>query len=96
MCLFGCIARAEEPTTASLFAESGFDRWAEQGPIQQIPFKLHTLSNGLSLHQRMVAHVELEIAGRELVQRSGDGKLVALVRVTDQQGHDAKDFGIIE
>lgn len=96
VCLFGCIARAEEPTAASLFAESGFDRWAEQGPIQQIPFKLHTLSHGLSLHQRIVAHVEVEIAGRELVERANHGQLVALVRVTDQQGHDARDFGIIE
>ncbi len=81
---------------ASLFAESGFDRWAQQGPIQQIPFKLHTLSHGLSLHQRIVAHVELEIAGRELVQRTSHGRLVALVRVTDPQGHDVRDFGIIE
>ncbi len=89
-------SRAQEITTASLFADSAFNRWATEAPVAQIPWKVRVISAGLSLHQRLVAHLELEIKGRELVKRAEDGRLIALVRVTDAAGRQFRNFGVID
>lgn len=81
---------------AALFKDTGFDVWARQGPNMQIPFKLHVVSHGLALQQRIAAHVEIEVPGRELVARAGHERLIALVKVEDPSGTDVRDFGFID
>src|SRR5689334_776766 len=81
---------------AALFKDTGFDMWAQQGPSTQIPFKLHVVSHGLALQQRITAHVEIEVPGRELVSRAGHERLIALVKVEDPSGFDVRDFGFID
>lgn len=87
---------AQKLTAALLFANSTFDRWAAQGPATQIPWKVHMYSPGLSLHQRLVARVEMEIKGREVVKRAKDGRLIALLRVTDASGRQYRNFSVID
>lgn len=90
------LARAQEASVESMFAEAPFDRWAADGPSTQIPWKVRAFSPGLSLHQRLIAHVEIEIKGRELVQRANHGRLVTLVRITNQDGGQSHDYGLID
>ena len=92
----GTWLRGQETSAAALVADSALDRWAKEAPITQIPWKVRVISAGLSLHQRLVAHLEMEIKGRELVKRAKDGRLIALVRVTDAAGHRYRDFGVID
>lgn len=89
-------AQQEDSATAGVFEAAQFDRFAGEGSREDIRWKIHTLCHGLSVHQRMVAHIELEIPGSELVKRARDGKLAALVQVEDEEGHHYRDFGFIE
>ena len=90
------VVRTQEISTVSLFAESAFDRWTEEAPVMQIPWKVQVRSPGLSQHQRLVAQIEIEIKDRELAKRANDGHLVALVRVTDEAGNQYRNFGVID
>ena len=90
------VVQAQEISTVSLFADSSFDRWTTEEPVMQIPWKVHVSSRGLSQHQRLVAQVEIEIKDKELVKRADDGRLVALVLVTDEAGNRYRDFGVID
>jgi hypothetical protein len=90
------LVRTQEISAGSLFADSSFDRWSAEAPVTQIPWKVQVRSRGLSQHQRLVAEVEIAIKDRELAKRARDGRLVALVRVTDEAGNQYRDFGVID
>jgi hypothetical protein len=98
LCLFSPAAwgQAEAPSTESIFAATPFDRWAAEAPAVQIPWKVRAFSPGLSLHQRLIAHVEIEIKGRELVQRSEHGRMITLLRITSPEGRQSLDYGLID
>lgn len=83
-------------TSAQLFAVAPLAHWLAEGPVAQVPWKIRTYSHGLSLHQRLVEHIEVEVHGRELAKRAGNGKLILLVQVTDAQGHDFRDHGALD
>lgn len=82
--------------TAELFRSANFDRLAGEGRHDDIRWKVHTLVHGLSIQQRMVAHIEIDIPGSELVKRAADGQLIALAQVEDAAGHRYRDFGFID
>src|SRR4029077_3611226 len=44
------------------------------------------------LHQRIAVRVEVDLDGSEMVKRCCDGQAVALVEITDQQGHTYRNF----
>lgn len=90
------LAQSPEPSTESVFAEAPFERWAAEGPVMQIPWKMRAFSPGLSVHQRLIAHVQVEIKGRELVQRANHGRLVTFLRITNREGRQAHDYGLID
>jgi hypothetical protein len=90
------LLQAQEVSTEAMFGDVPFDRWAAKGLATQVPWRVRVLAPGLSVHQRLSAHVEIEIKGRELVQRSNDGRLVTLLRITDAMGHRYHDYGLID
>jgi hypothetical protein len=98
LCLLASFAQAQsqEPSAESVSAETSFDRWSAEQPATQIPWKVRAFSPGLSLHQRLIARVEVEIKGREMVRRANDGSLVILLRITDQEGRRLYENGVID
>lgn len=81
---------------AELFRSANFDRLAAEGRHDGIQWKVRTLVHGLSIQQRMVAHIEIDVPGSELIKRAADGQLIALAQVEDAAGHRYRDFGFID
>ena len=75
-----------------MFAAVPFAQWVKQGAQAPVPWKVRIQSYGLSLHQRLFAHVEVELAGKDLVKRPLGDRFVALVQVSDAAGHPFRDY----
>ena len=86
----------QEPSVEDVFQGAHFDQWAHAGPRQDVHWTVRALSRGLSVHQRMVAHLEIVISGSELAKRAKDGRLVTLVQVEDESGQQSRDYGFID
>jgi hypothetical protein len=88
--------QAEEPTTDSVFADAPFDKWAAQGPREEVPWKVHMSADRLSFHQRLIATIQVEVPGPELLKRIHDENLVLLIQVRNGQGVSSRNFGLLE
>jgi len=77
---------AQELSISDLFKAAQFDRWAGETSHQDIIWKTKTLTHGLSVHQRMVAHLEIDVPLSELSKRTSDETLLMLVQVQDDRG----------
>ncbi len=76
-----------------VFAAVPFDQWVKQGPtMAAVPWKVHIEPYGLSLHQRMRAHVEIELKRRDLMNRQPDERILALLQVADPAGEKFRDY----
>ena len=95
LCGFACapFAHAQAPAIDAAFAAAPFQQWIAQGPKAELPWHSRITAPTLTLHQRMAVRVEVELDGNELVARCCEGKAVALVAITDQQGHTYRNFG---
>jgi hypothetical protein len=87
---------ADEPTTNSVFADAPFDKWVAQGPRQEVPWKVHMSADRLSFHQRLIATIQVEVPGPELLKRSHDEDLVLLIQVRNGEGVSSRNFGLLE
>jgi hypothetical protein len=68
------------PSMAESFQAAQFDRFAAEKPHQDIAVHVKAFSHGLSPHQRIVVHLEMDVPGGELVKRVADGELLMLVK----------------
>ena len=95
LCGLACVpfAHAQNPAVDAAFAAAPFQQWIAQGPKAELPWHSRISAPALTLHQRMAVRVEVELDGNELVARCCEGKAVALVAITDQQGHTYRNFG---
>jgi len=87
---------SEQPlsqTSKQWFAQVPFEQWAKEGPNQQIPCKGRTDFLGMAIQQRLVAGFEVRIDGGDILSRGKEGKLVALIQVSDKSGNDYRDVG---
>jgi hypothetical protein len=50
----------------------------------------------LSFHQRLIANIQVQISGPELLRRSRDERIVLLVQVINGQGVSFRDYGLLE
>jgi hypothetical protein len=92
-----CQEKPPQPlSTAQLFQWAHFESRAAKGKHADIRWKVRGVVHGLSVHQRMFVHLEIDVPGSELVKRSGDGELIGLVQVIDQHGNRYHDYGRIE
>lgn len=62
------------------------ERWLQEGPSEPIPWKIHLSSPVLSIHQRLVTHVEMELEGKELLNRLNKGPIDFFLQFTDETG----------
>jgi hypothetical protein len=87
---------AEEPSTDSVFADAPFDKWAAQGNHQEVPWQVQTSADRLSFHQRLIATIQVQVPGPELLKRSHDEHITLLVEVRNGQGVSFRNFGVLE
>jgi hypothetical protein len=87
---------AEEPSTDSVFADAPFDKWAAQGNHQEVPWQVQTSADRLSFHQRLIATIQVQVPGPELLKRSRDEHITLLVEVRNGQGVSFRNFGVLE
>jgi hypothetical protein len=87
---------AEEPTTNSVFADAPFDKWAAQGNHQEVPWQVQTSADRLSFHQRLIATIQVQVPGPELLKRSHDEHITLLVEVRNGQGVSSRNFGLLD
>jgi hypothetical protein len=83
------------------FSTIPFDRWLAERAEGQIRWTTRIPMVELSIHQRLLARVEIQIDGNELVKRRGHGQLVMLAQLTDSdnrayQTHTAIDLRAVE
>ena len=93
---FAVAQQAEESTTDSVFAEAPFDKWAAQGNHQEVPWHVQTFSDRLSFHQRLIATIQVQVPGPEMLKRSGDDHITLLVEVRNGQGVSSRNYGLLE
>lgn len=98
--LFSCglaaSQQAEEPTADSVFADAPFDKWAAQGAHQEVPWHVHMSADRLSFHQRLIATIQVQVPGTELLKRSHDEHITLLVEVRNGQGVSSRNFGLLD
>src|SRR5437764_15316742 len=74
-----------------LFANLPFQQWMAEGKRQQLPWQVMIWPERLSSHQRLLSYIEIFVPVKELLKRSGKGRLISLVQVTDVQGGVSHD-----
>ena len=88
--------QAAEPTTDSVFADAPFDKWAAQGAHQEVPWHVQMSADRLSFHQRLIATIQVQVPGPELLKRSRDEHITLLVEVRNGQGVSSRNFGLLD
>jgi hypothetical protein len=88
--------RAEEPTIKSIFADAPFDKWQTERPRQDVPWEVRMSADRLSFHQRLIANIQVQVPGQELLKRIHDERIVLLVQVTNGEGVSFRDYGLLE
>jgi hypothetical protein len=73
------------------FAETKFEEWERAGPVEEVPWKLRVIPGGLTVHQRLVGHCDIDVDGRYFKQRPEPGDLIAMVQVRDAAGNVYQD-----
>jgi len=86
---------AEDSAVEKIFDAVPFSQWVQQGPQAPVPWKVRMRSNGLSLHQRLGAHLEVELSGNDLVKRSKDARIFVLVQLVDAAGQSFRDYSLL-
>src|ERR1041385_6136224 len=86
----------QEPTTESVFADVPFDKWQAERPRQEVPWEVRMSADRLSFHQRLIANIQVQVPGPELLKRSHDERIVLLVQVINGQGASSRDYGLLE
>ncbi|MBZ5492417.1 MAG: hypothetical protein LAO76_15925 [Acidobacteriia bacterium] len=96
ICGLAACAQEKEPTTDSVFADAPFDKWAAQGNHQDMAWQVQTSADRLSFHQRLIATIQVQVPGPELLKRSHDDHITLLVEVRNGQGVSVRNFGLLE
>jgi hypothetical protein len=90
------LAQSQEPTVESVFADAPFNQWAAQGNHQEVPWQVQTSADRLSFHQRLIATIQVQVPGPELLKRSRDEHITLLVEVRNGQGMSSRNFGVLD
>jgi len=70
----------------SVFSNLDFDHWPEKEQHTHFRWSTHIGTPVLSVHQRMMVRIELQVDGAERVKHQGQGKILMLVQVRDASG----------
>jgi hypothetical protein len=86
------LVHGEDVPPEKVFAAVPFDLWVKQGPATAIPWRVQIRPFGLSVHQRMRAHIDVALHRRDLMNRRPDDRMVVLLQVTDAAGEQFRDY----
>ena len=78
---------ARQGNRDQVFASVPFDDWLNHSEQSHLRWTTSISEPTLSAHQRMSARLFAEIDGRELAKRRGQGKMLVLVQIDDEQRH---------
>jgi hypothetical protein len=84
-----------------IFSQVPFDQWLSGSDQSRMHWNVRVSEPELSPHQRLSAHVDVEVDGAELVRRRGKGQFLVLVQVNDEKGtawqsHEEMDLEHVE
>jgi len=61
-----------------------------------VPWHVETSAGRLSFHQRLIANIQVQVPGPEMLKRSHDDHITLLVEVRNGQGVSARNFEVLE
>ncbi len=99
LCFANCATaqtESQEPDTDALFAASPFDQWQHEGSRQQIPWQVRISRDKLSIHQRLITSIQVQVPGSELIKRSADQQLILFVQVSTGEGVSFRNHGLLD
>lgn len=73
------------------FDKVPFDQWLAGGEQTPLRWTEHTLPVLLSVHQRLMSRLQVQLDGAEAAKRRGEGELIFYFQVTDAQGRVYQD-----
>ena len=73
------------------FDKVPFAQWLAGGQQAQMKWSEHVISVVLSVHQRLIAQLQIQMDGAEAAKRRGEGELVFYFQLTDSKGHVFQD-----
>ncbi len=91
-----CAQEATTESVESIFATAPFDKWQAEKPLEQVPWQVRITAQKLSFHQRLIATIQVQVPGPELLKRSHDEHITLLVEVRDGEGASFRNFGLLE
>ncbi len=78
------------------FAKIPFDQWFSERDQAHFHWTLKVPHAVLSFHQRLIGRIELQLDGKDLDKRHGDGQLMFLVQIMDSEGTRYQDHGSLD
>ena len=91
-----CAQEAPAESIESVFADAPFEQWQAEGPRQQVPWQVRMQAEKLSFHQRLIANIQVQVPGPELLKRSRDGQITLLVEVRNGEGVSFRNYGTLD
>src|SRR5579863_435437 len=91
MCRLAAAQNSADNTHDPVFDKVPFAEWAAGGPQAQMKWSEHVLPVILSIHQRLVVRVLIQMDGAEAAKRRGEGELVFYFQFTDSKGRTYQD-----
>lgn len=79
-----------------VFATVPFDAWFQQAGQTRFKWSERVLAAELTVHQRLLAQVEVTLDGVELARRRGQGQMLIFCQLTDSSGVTWQDHGAID
>jgi hypothetical protein len=73
------------------FDKVPFDQWFTGADQAQLKWTEHTLPVLLSVHQRLMARMQVQLDGAEAAKRKGEGQLLFFFQITDSNGRIYQD-----
>jgi hypothetical protein len=73
------------------FDKVPFAEWFSSGPQTQLKWSEHVLPVVLSVHQRLLARLQIQLDGAEAARRRGEGEFIFYFQLTDAKGRVYQD-----
>ena len=96
LALFAGNLSAQRGVPDPVFRTVPFDDWLAERRQDPVNWSLQLLGPSLSLHQRLVAQVQVAIKAKELAQFDGHRELIVFVQLTDAAGDRYQSHGTID
>jgi len=84
-----------------VFSKVPFEQWLSETSRSRIRWSVEVSQPELSVHQRLVARISVNVDGAELARRRGKGQFLVLAQINDAKGgmwrnHQQMDLEIIK